>query len=140
MKFRYQKLPFRGHDPRRPLIARPYLPVYLHSETSSTRSPYYALFDSGADNVLLPAELAREVGVADIRSGAGPEHTIGIAGQRAEVYYFNLALQLVGDARRLPTPIGFSETIFIPILGRSFFAHFRSVVFNENGEEVELKM
>lgn len=139
MKFRYQKLPYLGHDPSQPFIARPYLPVHLHGSGKSTRSPYYALLDSGADHVLLPADLAKEIGIAHIRTGRGPTFTVGIANQRAEVYYFDLALQLVGDARHLPIRIGFSDAIFIPILGRSFFRHFTSVTFSEAKEEVELK-
>lgn len=139
MKFRYQKIPFHGHDPRKPLIPRPFLPVYLHNRERSTRSPYYALLDSGADNVLLPLELAKEVGIEDITQG-WLEPIVGVAGQQANVYYHNLAMQIVGDSRRLELPVGFSELIYIPLLGRTFFRYFRLVVFNEEKEEVELKI
>ncbi|MFH1192708.1 MAG: hypothetical protein V1656_00075 [Candidatus Jorgensenbacteria bacterium] len=42
-------------------MPRPYIPVYLIGKTKSTPSPYYALLDSGADKVLMPADLAQEV-------------------------------------------------------------------------------
>jgi hypothetical protein len=139
MKFRYQKIPFFGHDPRKPLIPRPLIPVYLHGKERSIRSPYYALLDSGADNVLFPADLTKEINIADIAQGRR-ESIIGIAGQRAEAYFFDLELQILGDTRRLLTVIGFSDQIFIPILGRSFFAHFKSITFSETKGEVELKI
>lgn len=120
MKFSYQKLPFAGHDTRQPLIARPILPVYLHGQKSSTPSPYYALLDSGADKVLMLAELAGFVGINDFTKGR-LEPTIGIANQRADVYYHdNLSIEVVGHSKKLSTSVGFSDKIFLPILGRSF--------------------
>lgn len=140
MKFRYQKLPFIGYDSSRPLVARPYLPVDLFSRDRRTQSPYFALLDSGADHVLFHSELASEVGIADIRTGKGPFSTVGIAGQKTDVYYHTLDIQVIGDTRRLPTEIGFSDAIFIPILGRSFFVHFKMIIFSEKKEEIELKL
>ena len=137
MKFRYQKIPLRDHDPRKPFVPRPFIPVHLHNKQKSTPAPFYALLDSGADQVLLPAELALEVGIEDIGRGRG-EAIVGVAGQQANVYSFDLELQVVGDSRRLAVPVGFSEVVYIPLLGRTFFAHFRSIVFEEEKEEVEL--
>lgn len=138
MKFRYQKIPFQGHDSRRPLIPRPYIPIYLLGKAKSTPSPYYALLDSGADKVLMPAELAAEVGIENITKGI-LEPAVGIANQRTDVYYHDgLALKLLGDTKAYPTPVGFSGEIVTPILGRSFFTHFKAVIFSEGKEEIEL--
>lgn len=139
MKFRYQKLPVRGQDPTKPLVPRPYLPVYLLGKEKGTPCPYYALLDSGADGVLFPSELAMLVGIDDMRNGRGPFYTVGIANQRAEIFYHTLDIQVQGDERKLQTDVGFSDVIFIPILGRSFFQHFKDVVFHEAKEQVELK-
>ena len=138
MKFRYQKIPLHGYDPRRPLVPRPFVPVHLYNKGRSTRAPFYGLLDSGADQVLLPSDLAFEVGIEDISQGRS-EAIVGVAGQQANVYYFDLELQAVGDDRRLELPIGFSEVIYIPLIGRTFFAYFHSIVFSEQKEEVELK-
>ncbi|MEK7193185.1 MAG: hypothetical protein AAB652_00130 [Patescibacteria group bacterium] len=138
MKFEYQKFILGSHDPRKPLVARPLIPVSLHGNGMKTRSPYFALLDSGADRVIFPADLAAEVGIPDIEKGE-LEPAVGIAGQRADVYYHNLALQVLGDTRVLPTAVGFSRTVSLPILGRSFFKHFKVVTFSESKEEVELK-
>jgi len=138
MKFRYQKFIIGDHDPTKPLVARPFIPVYLHGNGKKTVSPYFALLDSGADRVIFPGDLAVEVGISNIETGE-PEPTIGIAGQKADVYYHKLALQVLGDGKTLPTDVGFSKDIVLPILGRSFFHHFRAVVFAEGKEEVELK-
>ncbi|MEK7651372.1 MAG: hypothetical protein AAB377_02480 [Patescibacteria group bacterium] len=139
MKFSYQKLPFEGFDTRQPLIARPILPVYLHGKNHRTPSPYYALLDSGADKILMPAELAEVVGIKDFTKGR-LEPTVGIANQRADVYYHdNLSIEIVGHSKKLSISIGFSDKIFLPILGRSFFIHFKSVIFSERKEEIELK-
>lgn len=138
MNFKYQKLPFRGHDSRKPLVARPLIPIYLVGKAEETASPYYALLDSGADSIIFPAELAEQVGIFDITSGR-LEPTIGIANQRADVYYHKLGVRVVGYEKILYTEIGFSKNILIPLLGRSFFKHFKTVVFNEAKENVELK-
>ena len=139
MKFRYQRFPFGTYDPRKPLVARPFVPVYLVGNERRTQSPYFVLLDSGADRVIFPADLAREVGVARIEAGA-LEPAIGIANQRANVYYHKLAVQVLGDARILPLDVGFSRDVLLPLLGRTFFRHFKAIIFNEAKEEVELKI
>ena len=138
MKFRYQKFPLLGQDPRKPLVARPLLPVFLVGKNHRTPCPYYALLDSGADRVIFPSELASHVGIYAIETGVR-ESAVGIAGQRADVYYHQLSIEVVGDLRALPTEVGFSREIVLPILGRSFFRHFRVVAFGELKEEVELR-
>ncbi len=137
MKFRYQKLPLFGHDPQKPLVARPLIPVFLVGNNQKTPTPWYALLDSGADRIIFPAELAVYAGVTVIESGV-PEPVVGIAGQRADVYYHNLAIEVLGDPRTFPAEIGFSPEIVLSLLGRSFFRHFKSVIFSEVKEEVEL--
>lgn len=138
MKFRYQKFILGFHDPTRPLIARPFIPVYLYSKNKKTQEPFYALLDSGADRVILPADLAEAVGITKIETGR-PEPTLGVANQRTDVYFHPLSLQVVGDTSILPTEVGFSRDIPIPLLGRTFFQHFKSITFVETKEEVELK-
>ena len=138
MKFRYQKIPFYGHDPRKPFIARPFIPVYLYGKIKKAASPYYALLDSGADTILFPSDLAKAIGINDITNGK-LELVIGIAGQKAEIYFHAAELEIVDDSRKLSVTVGFSDAIFIPILGRSFFRHFKSVIFSEPKEEVEFK-
>ena len=66
------------------------------------------------------------------------ESAVGIAGQRADVYYHNLNIEVLGDSRSFPTEVGFSRTILLPILGRTYFRHFRMVAFHEGTEEMEL--
>ena len=41
--------------------------------------------------------------------------------------------------RVLPLDVGFSRQVGLPILGRSFFRHYRAIIFNELNEEVELR-
>jgi len=140
VKFKYQKLPIGGYDSRKPLIPRPYIPVYLIGKNQRTGSPYYALLDSGADRVIFPRDLALEVGIKNFKSDGRHEPSIGIGNQTVDVYYHNLKLQILGDTKELNTEVGFAESMAFPILGRSFFKHFKSVVFNESKEEVELKV
>jgi hypothetical protein len=138
MKFGYQKFILGGHDPRKPLVARPLIPVFLVNGERRTRTSYFALLDSGADRVIFPADLAEEVGISKIETGT-LEPAIGVASQRTDVYYHRLALQVVGDKRELPVEIGFSREVGLPLLGRSFFEHFKSVTFAQPKGEVELK-
>ncbi len=140
MKFSYQKLPIhQSADPSAPRVPRPYIPIYLHRGSFSTPSPYYALLDSGADNVLMPEELAEIVGIDDIKTGKGPARIIGVGGQAVDTYFHEIDIRVQGDSRKLPVSIGFGK-IEIPLLGRSFFRHFRSVIFEESKERVELKV
>ena len=64
---------------------------------------------------------------------------MGISGQPVSVYYHQLNIQIIGNSNLLPIEVGFISTIPVPLLGRSFFKHFRSVIFHEEKEEVELK-
>jgi len=139
MKFSYQKLPIhQSANPSAPRISRPYLPIYLHRGRFSTPSPYYALLDSGADNVLMPIELAEAVGIKDITTSRRSGKTVGIGSQTVDIYFCKLEIQVLGSTRKLPIIVGFGK-IEIPILGRDFFKHFRSVIFNEERENIELK-
>lgn len=140
MKFPYQKLPIlQDSDPQKPKIARPYVPVYLHGPRGKTDAPFYALLDSGADQVLLPAELAEVVGIDDFKNTKQHSRTVGVASQVTETYYHDLHLQIEGDTRTLPTTVGFAEDVVVPLLGRALFKHFRLVIFDEAGEQVDLK-
>lgn len=139
MKFRYQKFFLGTPDPRKPLVPRPFIPVFLIGPKGKTGSPFYALLDSGADRTLLPADLAPVVGIDDITTGRH-EPAMGIGGHAEDIYFHQLKLQVHGDQRRLPTEVGFGTNIFIPLLGRTFFEHFRAVIFHEKQEEVELKV
>lgn len=138
MRFPYQKFIIGSYDPQKPLTPRPFIPVYLHRDGQRTRSAYFALLDSGADRVIFPADLAQEVGLTEIETGV-LEAAVGIAHQKADVYYHALGLQLMGDPKILATEIGFSRDVYLPLLGRSFFRHFKRVTFDEEGEEVDLK-
>ncbi len=138
MKFRYQKFILGRHDPTKPLVARPYIPVHLFANSKRTESPYFALLDSGADSVLFPADLAEDVGIDDLADGRY-EPALGIAGQKADVFYHRVQIQVLGAETVLPMEVGFSKELLIPILGRTFFRHFKSVVFAETKEEVELR-
>jgi hypothetical protein len=80
--------------------------------------------DSGADNVLFPSDLAEAIGIPDISQGRRGT-IMGIAGQRTDAYFFNLELEVLGYSQRLPIIVGFSDKIFVPILGRSFFTHYQ---------------
>lgn len=101
-------------------------------------SPYYALLDSGADRIIFPSDLALEIGINNIKTGRS-EPTLGIAGQAADVYYHQASLQVVGDARKFSVEVGFSEKITLPILGRTFFAHYKAVIFYEPKGTIEFK-
>ncbi len=139
MKFPYQKLPIhQSADPSTRIVARPYLPIYLHSKAGSIDSPFYALLDSGADNILMQAELAEAINITDIKMGRGPIKIVGVAGQVVDVYFHEVEIQVLGSDQKIPVLVGFGEGIELPLLGRAFFEHFRKVTFDEQKEEVEL--
>ena len=138
MKFPYHKLPITGGDTRKPLVSRPYLPVYLLGKSKATESPYYALLDSGADRVIFSSDLAEQVGIEDFKNGR-LEQTIGIGSQVVDVYFHDLKLKVLGESRELAVEVGFADNFFVLLLGRSFFMHYKSVIFSEGKEMVELK-
>ena len=139
MKFSYQKLPIhQDADPSAPRISRPYLPIYLHRNSYSTPSPYYALLDSGADNVLMPEELAEVIGIKNREIGRNMAKIIGVGGQTVDIHFYDIKIQVQGDSRKLPITVGFGK-IEIPLLGRTFFKHFRAVIFDEERKRIELK-
>ena len=106
--------------------------------------PFFALLDSGADEVLMHSDFASALGIGDIKTGT-LSRTLGIGNQVVDVYFHNdIEIQMVGDDRRLKTRIGFIENDeprqIIPLLGRTFFKHFKAVIFEENNERIELKV
>ena len=121
----------------------PMLPIVLHRDAESTL-PIYALLDSGADKTLMPSDLASWLGINDFKAGT-LEPTTGVGQQKVDVFFHSdIELELVGDGRRLTIEIGFIETLptrrILPLLGRTFFSHFKSVTFEEGKEIMELKV
>jgi hypothetical protein len=140
MIFSYQKLPlFGAPDPRKPLVGRPLIPVFLVANNKKTPAPYWALLDSGADFVIFPGELAPLVGIEDVETGRR-DQIIGVAGQKAPIYYHDVNLQVAGDTHVFPITVGFSSQVSLPLLGRTFFARFKQVVFEEMKERLELRV
>lgn len=142
MKFNYKKVP-RSSDTRKSYIGMPFIPVALSRGKESTM-PFFALLDSGADEVLMHSDFALALGIEDIKTGS-LNKTLGIGNQIVDVYYHDdIEIQIVGDSRKLKTRVGFIESAeprqVIPLLGRSFFKHFKSVGFEENNEIIELKV
>jgi hypothetical protein len=87
----------------------------------------------------MPEELAEVVGIGDVKTGRGPAKTVGVGGQVVDTYFHEVEIQVQGDPRKLPIVAGFGK-IEIPLLGRSFFRHFRAVIFDESKEKVELRV
>lgn len=142
MKFSYRKVP-RSSDPRDPHIGVPFIPIILHKGEESTM-PFFALLDSGADQVVMSSDFAEPLGIMNIKTGV-LEQTIGVGSQVVDVYYHEgIEVQVAGNSAKFPTRIGFVETDpgkkkVPPLLGRIFFKHFKSVSFQENNEVIELK-
>lgn len=115
----------------------------LHRGEESTL-PFFALLDSGADQIVMSSDFAEPLGITNIKTGT-LEQTIGVGSQVVDVYYHEgIEVQVAGDSKKLPTRIGFVESgpdtkRVPPLLGRTFFKHFKSVSFQENNEVVELK-
>ena len=102
------------------------------------------MLDSGADGVLMHSDFASALGIEDIKTGT-LDKTLGIWNQVVNVYYHDdIEIQIIGDSRKLQTRVGFIESAeprqIIPLLGRTFFKHFKAVIFEENNERIELKV
>ena len=116
-------------------MSRPLLPIYL-SKDKETKSPFYALVDSGAEGIILQNEIAEYIGVGDITAGK-LSPTQGIGGHIEKVFYHNgIKLRVLGENRILEVPeIGFFEGPSpISILGRVFFSFYKTVSFEEEKE------
>ena len=139
MQFRYQKFLSLGQDSRKPTIARPYVPIYLSYKGKRTPTSFYALLDSGADSINFPSDLALAVGIKDITQGR-KEAITGVGGQQTSIYFFDSEIEIVGDGRKLSVSVGFADNIYAPLLGRTIFKYFKSTIFHEQKEIVELKI
>lgn len=121
----------------------PFVPITLFRNEHTTL-PIFALLDSGADRTIMPSDFAEQLGIPDFKSGR-IEPTIGVGQQLVDVFYHaDVLIQLGGDSRKLPVEIGFIESTqnrrVIPLLGRTFFQHFKSVTFYQPKEVMELKI
>ncbi len=121
----------------------PFIPIAIYRGKENTM-PFFAMLDSGADGVLMHSDFASALGIEDIKTGI-LDKTLGIGNQIVDVYYHDdIEIQIIGDGRKLKTRVGFMESgvprQIIPLLGRSFFKHFKAVIFEENNERIELKI
>ena len=135
--FAYQGTSYRTPTGQLIIVHRPFVPVHLFANEKRSPVPVYALLDSGCDRVIFPADLSALVGIVDFRSGQQAK-AIGVSGQPQDVFEHQLALRIVGDTRLLPLAVGFSNEVPLPLLGRSFFAQFKVIMFKESEREVEL--
>lgn len=112
---------------------RPYVMVYLSkTEKSSGSLPFMALVDSGADNILLPAVHAKDIG---IKITSGKRRVIsGIAG-KMKAYTHSVYLYFEG--KNFKANVDFAEKCQTPLLGREgFFNQFKQVSFNEKKRKI----
>ena len=140
MLYPYKRLP-RSSNTSDPQIPMPFLPVTFYRGDESTL-PIFALLDSGADRTIMPSDFAEQLGIVDFKKGR-LEATVGVGQQMVDVFYHSdIQVQLSGDSRKLQIEIGFIETTeerrAIPLLGRTFFHHFKSVSFYQVKEKMEL--
>jgi hypothetical protein len=138
MKFPYIKLPVdpSGAFPERKTILRPIIPIVL--EFGQLKTGYMALIDSGADYCFFHSEIAEVLGL-DWRKGKSLNF-IGVTGQRATAYFYNINLYIGGWSYKLYC--GFSTEVSLNgfgVLGQiGFFDQF-IVKFDLEKEEIEIR-
>ena len=131
--FDYRKIP--NHTvPRKRWIKRPMLQVTLFNGTKHREIVY--LVDSGADECLFHASIARSLGV-DVESGRYKKFD-GIAGS-IEAYMHLLDLQLQDFSDRIRIEAGFTESEGVDaILGQAGFFESYKICFDRSRSRVEV--
>jgi hypothetical protein len=119
--FDYRKIPNHA-VPRKRWIKRPMLQVTLLNGTK--RQQIVCLVDSGADESLFHASIARSLGIV-VESGQYKQFD-GIAGS-IEAYIHPVEIQIQDFAERVKIEAGFTESAGVhAILGQAgFFENFR---------------
>jgi hypothetical protein len=98
MRFEYTAILSTAPDTGDPLIIfRPEVPLRVHGPHGSR--DFLALVDTGADNTILPASVARELSIP-LAPGQGPGAT-AFGGQRMALSYADVDLELVLAGGRL---------------------------------------
>ena len=116
----------------------PFIPVYITDKDNNTYE-YTGLLDSGADNTVLPKDLALSLG---LKLGEKTE-SAGIGGS-AEVRKSKMSLTIKGEREAynlaIPVLILMENYSDVPLLlGRNgFFDHFH-ITFRQNEEKIKLK-
>ena len=133
MKVAYRKEP----DDTRPggYVYLPLLTVRLFRGNSY--NDVRCLMDSGADDCLFHASVARNLGI-NVTSGE-PKDYIGIGGQAHEGYLHTVDLQIFGFNERVKIEAGFSEYVKISLLGQSGFFENYEVTFRGYRKSFEIK-
>lgn len=131
MKFNYKKLP-SGH-------LRPIVKVGVKNGEQSI--DYFVLIDSGADLCLFHSEIADLIGI-DVKSGIREEVGGITEGEKQSYYLHDIILNIGGWD--FPVTVGFMPTLSRlghGLVGqRGFFDKFKSVNFDYNNGDIELKM
>lgn len=137
MKFSYLKLRL-GEGPNEPIRPRPFIRVRISTrENASDFIWIYALIDSGADQSVLPAEIARRL---HIDLGASPSVAVkGIGGGRANAQMHPVTIA-VDESWKMIIAVAFvDDEQTLPILGQEGFFDHAIVTFNRPKEEIELR-
>lgn len=130
------KFPYKRYSPT---VLRPVIPVNLKSGNKSIA--YEALVDSGADLCLFDAELGEYLGI-EVKAGKKRE-VFGVGG-KASIYYLNkITVEVGGWSFEIEAGFMFGVSgnqLRYGVLGqRGFFDQFKSINFDYNKGDVELK-
>ncbi len=122
------------------VIFRPEVPLTVHGPNGSRQ--YVALVDTGADNTVFPAAVARHLGIQTVE-GRGPA-AVAFGGQRLSLSYADVKLSLTGPEETLQwlarvffveNPGSDDETL---VVGHQGFLDFFVATFD--GHECELEL
>lgn len=114
-------------------VDRPKAPIKLMNIGKKTEV-IWCLLDSGADNIVMGAELADYLNI-DL-SKIPVQFTTAVGGNKVKIKRY--ITSVLFENRSFLLPIDFCLEQTFPILGRDFFELFESITFKQKEKKVEL--
>lgn len=131
MKFKYKKFA-NG-------ILRPIIPIdFFHADNSEEKTTFEVLVDSGADQSILPADIAEIIGI-NVESGQ-PGRFMGITGTEKELFMHEITMAVGG--RQIQTRVSFTYALppqAMGVVGQHGFFDFFVVKFDLRKALIELR-
>ncbi len=118
---------------------RPFLPITVHGPRGASFMITRAVLDSGADDTILPFDLAALLGVAFL---PGARHGLTWRGQHYAMQFGEVQMELTDDAGatlRWPATVAFSRAnLRYPLLGVCGFLEYFNVTFLGDDRALEI--
>lgn len=132
MKYKYtvsEQLDTSGRYTKRPIVE-------VTIATTGAGRKFYALVDSGADQILMPATIAEVLGID--RTACRTRSVVGVSMEPVEGFVAELSLHIKDQPQPFSAPVVFIDADIPILLGREGFFERHRIKFEQDHDVLEI--